>query len=310
MMKYLLNKNILSADSTFVVPNDVADKHIKLATTTQIKVLLLALRTQKTEIDENDISSVLGIALNEVTDALEFWAGAGVIAGKHETMSEAPNRKKAVALDERPSRTDVAVRGNEDSNIRIILQKAQSTFGRNLKTNEASTFVWLYDDMGVSFSIMLLLLQYAADRGKCNIKFIESTAVRWLNSGIETVAEAEKMIAEELERDLSWEAVKKAFGIDRAKPSKKEAQYSEKWVGQYGFSAEMLKCAYDVCVDATAKISFPYIDAVLEKWYKNGIKKPEDIQKENNPKPKKADGVKNSGGYDISAFEDFLNSDD
>ena len=72
----------------------------------------------------------------------------------------------------------------------------------------------------------------------------------------------------------------------------------------------MLKCAYDVCVDSTAKLSFSYIAKVLDKWYKNGVKKPEDIKKMNEEKSKKKNGIQSAASYDISAFEKMLNSDD
>lgn len=308
-MKYMLNENNMSAQSVFSVPNVVADKHIKLATAAQLKVLLLALRAQNSEISVENIVSTLGMDASEVTDALDFWSGVGVIKSEQEPKLTETERETVVAREEKPSRTDVAHRG-DDVNIQIILREAQMRFGRNLKSNEASTLVWLYDDKGMSLSLILLLLQYAVDNGKCNISFIEKTAVKWLNNGVETIADAEQQIAEELKRNLAWEVVRKTFGIDRAKPSDRELEYSSLWVEKYGFSSEMLKCAYDVCVDSTAKLSFSYIAKVLEKWHKNGVKKPEDIKKMSEEKPKKKNGIQSAASYDISAFEKMLNSDD
>lgn len=308
-MKYMLNRDNMSAQSVFSVPNEVVDKHIKLATATQIKVLLISLRTLNSEIDIENIASNFGIEKSEIIDALDFWAGVGIVKCERQPEKETV-KPIAVARDERPSRTDVAIRGNEDENIRMILRQAQINFGRNLKTNEASTLVWLYDDMGMNVSVLLLLLQYAVGQGKCNIKFIENTGVKWLNSGVETVADAEKCISDELKRNLAWEVVRKTFGIDRAKPSEKELEFSCLWVEKYAFSPEMLKMAYDVCIDSTAKLSFPYIGKVLEKWHKNGIKTPEDINKKNEEKTNKSPSLKNAGGYDLSAFEKMLKSDD
>lgn len=308
-MKYMLSENNTSSQSAFFVPNIVADKHIKLATATQLKVLLIALRTQNSEIDVSNIAETLGMDKNEVADALDFWSGSGVITSEQETKNTETERETVVAREEKPSRTDVARRG-DDVNIQIILREAQMRFGRNLKSNEASTLVWLYDDKGMSLSLILLLLQYAVDNGKCNISFIEKTAVKWLNNGVETVADAERQISEDLKRNLAWEVVRKTFGIDRAKPSDKELEYSSLWVEKYGFSAEILKCAYDVCVDSTAKLSFSYIAKVLEKWHKNGVKKPEDIKKMSEEKPKKKNGIQSAASYDISAFEKMLYSDD
>ena len=102
--------------------------------------------------------------------------------------------------------------------------------------------------------------------------------------------------------DKSWAVVCKAFGIERRKPSKKEETLSLLWVNDWKISPEMLKEAYDICVDSKSKYSFAYIAKIIENWHNNGYKKVEDI------KPKAND--KMQGAYDIDLFEKMLNSKD
>ena len=49
-------------------------------------------------------------------------------------------------------------------------------FGRGLKSNEQSTLVWIYDDLGLDVSVILMLIQFAVTEGRANISFIEKTA--------------------------------------------------------------------------------------------------------------------------------------
>lgn len=191
----------------------------------------------------------------------------------------------------------------------LLLREAQLKFGRNLKNNEATTLVWLYEDHGMDISVILMLLQYAVNEKRCNISFIEKTAVNWINRGVETITDAEKIIAEEARKKLAWSVVERTFGIEKRKPSAKESELSNLWINDWNISTELLKSAYDICIDATSKLSFPYIAKLIEQWHKNGFKSSEDIK--NSSRTDKKNQKKNDfAAYDLDLFEKMLNSDD
>ncbi|MEG1777753.1 MAG: hypothetical protein RR209_02145, partial [Angelakisella sp.] len=66
--------------SIFPVPTAIADKHLKLCSESQIKVLLLALRDAPNTVDIQYIGKRLGLSPTQVSDALEYWQQAGVFA--------------------------------------------------------------------------------------------------------------------------------------------------------------------------------------------------------------------------------------
>ncbi len=304
-MGYRINMTAFS--SSFPFPNDVVDKYLKLVSVCQLKVLLFVMRNSANEIERTKIAKELSLPESEVEDALLYWSQCGLL------VSDKPDNKvKAktvtVAKEEKPSRIDVAKRGDEDERIRILLNEAQLKFGRNLKTNEMTTLVWLYDDKGMDISVILMLLQYAVENNKCNIGFIEKTAIKWLNSGVETVADAENEIAQSVKNRLAWSVVETAFGIEKRRPSEKEYEYSRLWVEQWKMSPDMLKLAYDACVDSKAKVSFPYISKILEGWHTKGYKKPDEIKSKAKENEKK--GKQDYAKYNLDAFEKSLNSDD
>ncbi len=303
-MSYFMNPAAFSA--VFTVPCGVVDDRIRLATETQLKVLLFALRNLSAGIREEALCQALGYEEKEVRDALDFWVQAGLLNADDTTVTTPPPERKILPKGERPSRRDVAVRGAEDEKVRFLFAEAQGYFGRNLKSNEASTLLWLYDDQGMDLSVLLLLLQYAAGEDRLNITFVERTAVAWIKDGVSTVADAERRIAETVRRSAAWRIVERAFGIEHRQPSEKELLYAERWLTEWQLSAELLKAAYDVCVDAKSKFSMAYTAKILEKWHSAGYRTPADVRT--------AETTRVTGDtyatYDLAAFEKMLNEKD
>ena len=150
-----------------------------------------------------------------------------------------------------------------------------------------------------------MLLEFAASEGKFSISFIEKTAIDWINSGVETIADAESKIIELTERKTAWREVCKVFNIERRMPSTNEMKYSYTWIKEWGYKSDILKAAYDACVDATGKLSIPYINKVLTNWHKNKVKTVADIEKLDTNKPEKTNGT----SYDLKKIEDSMLSE-
>lgn len=178
--------------------------------------------------------------------------------------------------------------------------------GRNLKNNETSTLVWLYEDMGLDVSLILLIIQYAVTHNKANIRFIEQTAIDWLNKGIENIADAEEELRILTESELAWRTVSSVFGIERRKPSKKETELSLLWINEWKISKELLLAAYDECINNKNKLSFPYIAKIIENWHNSGIASPEELDE----KKSSNDEKESFAAFDIDLYEKMINSKD
>lgn len=300
-MTYTINAAIFG--NTFAVPSAVADKLLKIATHTQLKVLLYFMRNISEGIDPQKISDALSLPMGEVEDALVFWQQRDILIGE---APKEPEQKTVIINSQMPTRADVIKRGFEDERLMFLLREAQLKFGRNLKQNESSLLVSLYDDHGMDASVILLLLGYAAREGKCNISFVKKTATQWLSQGVETVIDAERLIADAAKQSLAWSVVQNAFGIEKRNPSTKELEYSNLWINEWKINADMLKAAYDACIDSKTKLNMPYVAKIIESWHKDGITSPEQIPSE---KPKAKSAKTNYAGYDLDLFEKMLNDD-
>ncbi len=303
-MDYYINPSSFSA--VFTVPSAVVDRYLKFAKAEHIKVLLYILRNMAEDFSPEDIAENTDVSMYDVKEALLYWADTGLLVEKEMPVKASVNeRKTAVKQNIKPSRNDVAKRGNEDPKIRYLLREAQLKLGRNLKSNESSTLVWLYDDEGLDVSLILLIIQYAVQHNKANIRFIESVAVDWINKGVDNLALADEELRKMALSQQAWSIVSKAFGLENRKPSKKETELSLKWIDEWKISSEMLNAAYEACVDAKSKFSFAYVAKIIESWHQKGYKTPSDIEEKPNTQ------VKNDMvTFDLGLYEKMLDSED
>ncbi len=307
-MKYFLNASAMNAP--FFVPSSVADKHIKLATANQLKVLLVFLKNVSLGTSPKDIAEFLRIPESEVIDALNFWVereivltdGKDAVSAPEEKVSAAPVRSAAI----KPSREEVSAASMSDPKISFLIGEAEMKLSRGLRDGEIRTLCWLYLDHGMDVSLILMLVEYAVSEGKATVSFIENTALSWLAAGVTTLSEAEEQIEERNRRKTAWGIVLTAFGMDYRMPSDKELEFAGKWVVEWEFKKELLREAYNICVDKNAKLSMAYINKILEKWHKDGVKTVEDTK--NTAKQKKENT--DFATYDKSLVEKLLNKDD
>lgn len=305
-MDYILNPTAMQ--SVFMVPSEPVRSYLKLASAEQLRILLYTMSNISSGIDINKTADALGIPEESVKDGLNFWCDAGVFTKNGTVSFEAPATEKKTAKTEsaKISREEIAMMGATDENVVFLLREAELKFKRTLRFTEMQSLVSLYADDGMDVALILMLVEYAISEGKASIGFINTTARNWLNAGVDSVVSAEEEIEKTNRRKSAWSIVERSFGIEHRQPSAKELLYSEKWVIEWGFKAEMLRAAYDACIDANAKISMPYINKILESWHNKGFKTIEDIKISENKK--QSNDKKPS--YNKELFEKMLDRDD
>lgn len=309
-MDYILNN--MAFTSSFLVPAAVSDQHLKLASGNQIKVLLYFLRNVSGGAEVSDISAFLKLPEEEVKDALQFWAQAGILVSIGAPVNEVKREEKpkvAKPVTVKPTREEISAIAFTDEKLSFLLSEAEMKLARTLRGNEMSTLAWLYLDHGMDVSIILMLVEYAVSEGKTTIAFIESIALSWLEAGVTTLTDAEEQIEARTKKKTAWGMIEAAFGIEHRMPSDKELEYANTWVIEWGFSREMLKEAYNRCVDAKAKLDMRYVNGILSRWFKDGIKTVEATRETEKTAAKPAD-KKGFSAYDKSLVDKLLNNDD
>ena len=300
----------------FGLPVDVVDKHIKLAGAVQLKVLLCLFAHPQEACDSAGLSKRLGLAAEDLADAMQYWISAGLVTDtENQQDTPAPpmpepkpatHKEKPAAPIAKPTREEVVARGEQSEEIAWLLQQAQLRLGRTISVGEMATLVYLHDTEGLPAEVIAMILEYSISQGKSNIRYIEKVALSWAQQEIDTLEKAERKLSDLEKQRQAWNQVQTTFGMERRLPSEREQAMASRWVDEWHFSKTMLKAAYDVCADATGKCSLAYIDKVLSKWQKNGIRTPDQAKDERKSKTAKASGPQRAVSYDLDEIQKAL----
>jgi DnaD/phage-associated family protein len=275
--------NFSSFNSVFVVPSEIIDKHIEIASGMYFKVLLLVLKNSHSEFDTNYISKTLNIEKFEVNEALNYWNKAGIIdligteikEKKIEPVTETKSFNVITNKAPMISSAEIAEQIKTNKKISFLCQSVQRMFARPLTTTEQRCFVSLVDWAGIEVEVLLIVVEYCMAISKSNVKYIEKTAMSWAEIGIDTHDKAEEYLKHLLSREKNQTIVKSCFGISNRNLSSNEIKYIDIWFSEYNFDIKMIEIAYDKMVDQIGKVSFPYINTILKSWFDNQIKTPE-----------------------------------
>lgn len=333
-MEFNVNFGIWS--SVFAVPKQIVDNYIKLAGATQLKVILWILCNGGEKISLSDISKDVGKSEDDVSDALQFWSELGVINIENNIISQAetkkqnitetvpktatetvhetdnsddkaelPEKKRRVATRRISSDTAyIAERVNSSEKISYLMQEAQVILGRPLSMNDNDKLLNMYDIDGLPVEVITMILRYAVDNGRNNMRYIEKMGMDWGEKEIFTIQMAEEKLKQLEERKKYNETIQSLFGIyDRALTSPEEEKF-EKWLGEYKFSENIIKYAYDLCIENTGKYQINYIDKILSRWYEKGLKSIDDVKNDTaNNKQKRKEQYEST--YDIEEYENY-----
>lgn len=296
--------NLTLAGGFFAVPNEIVDKHMQLCTEKQLKTLLLMLRHPQEATTPEQIAQKLKIASADAQDHLLYWAEQGVISlcgeGSNQTKKQPETPMKAIPGAENAAKpavqrtaptgqkitsnarvhlsaADINRMAQKDSNVTLLLQETQLLLGRELTPSQTSLVMELYSEYGLSPQYIFTLINYCVSNGKRSMNYIGTVAASWMEKGITTVEQAEAEIGR-LEEAHSREAqVKAIIGIRDRNLSTSQKAYVARWFEEYQMSTDMIRLAFDKMVDNTGKVSFPYMDKMMQNWYNQGLKTPEQV---------------------------------
>ena len=283
----------------FVMPEEIADRHLRLAGSVQLKVLLWLSRNDG-QFDADACAKAIGENAADCRDALQYWVMAGVL---HETgeseLPEAPAVAESPVLPEpvkkvtrpkvtKPQMTDVIRRQKRDEEFGGLLTEVSARMGRPLSNGDAETLLYLYDTVGMPAAVLLMVVGYAAQAEKVAMRYIEKIALDWADRGILTMEAAEEHLCY-LER--CEQAIKHVQTVCKlAKPitGAVALRTVEKWICEWQIADELLLQAYEICLEKTGKFEVRYMDRILDNWHTQGANTAADVAELSGKKPTKA----------------------
>lgn len=300
--------NLGAWNSVFAVPSSVVDEGLKFSDGVKLKVLLYLLRHSGENISESDISKATGVNETDIPEAVDYWVSKGIFCKNDgvlepeqtvQTESElteddavkSNNAVKAekkedntappvIARPQRPDYVYVAQQLAVDEEFKMLVNEAQTALGKTLSNSDASSLLLLKNTCGLPVEVIIMLIQYCKSIGKSNIRAIETIGLKWSDAGVFSIEAAENKIKQAHRASQSFTVVSSAFGLkNTGSPTKKQIEYADLWVNDWRFSPEMLREAYERCVDSKGSCDFRYINGILKRWYASGIYNIDDLNK-------------------------------
>ena len=211
-----------------------------------------------------------------------------------EPQKKSEPEKPSDTVMARPLRPDpvyVAKRISEDKEIAALLNEAQYILGRPVSPNENAGMIMMHDNDGLPCEVILMLLTYGASNQK-GMRQIEAMGAAWAREGILTLEQADEKIRELEESREAYRKVQSILGLEFRKPSQKEEENYTRWLNEWKFTDDMIKEAYDICVNSKGKYIPNYVNTILQRWYQYGIRTVEQVRAERS----KSSHKNNSGG--------------
>ena len=322
-MNYSLNMG--NWGKVFAVPSCVVDNYIKLASGIAIKVLLYMLCNNYKDLTTEEISKATNIPLEQVDEALCFWEQVEIFNKDcnklevstvikpeiiKEVVSEDESKpvedpKPALQMKQKSTGTltpkEIAERIQSSQEIAFLFTATEASLKHLLTNTEHRSLIWMHDYLGLPADVILMLIEYCKTIDKTNVRYIETVAIAWQEKEILTHEAAENEIKNLKERHSLSSTVMSAFGITNRKLSSKEESFIIEWTTK-NYSFELISYAYEKTIDSINKLSFPYINKILNDWHSKGLLTKEQIDKENQNHPKSFTNDKEHS-YDLDKFD-------
>jgi DnaD/phage-associated family protein len=331
--------NLGAWNSVFAVPSAVVDNYIKLSGGNNLKVLLFVLKNAGHEQSVGEISSATGVSEDDVKDALLFWEQTGLLAvcenemvpsdagrdalgapnkfeAEHERITSKlkkiedecrPHTEARVSLEREPRfyPKEIASAVRCDKGMSFLFKECERIFGRTLKHNEQNSLMIITEEVGIPAECTLMLVEYCASCGKATPSYMKAIAVDWLERGIITIGAVEDEIKILREINSLESRLKKLFEMSSAF-SKAQKDYIRSWTS-FGYGEEMLSEAYQITLDNTGKLAFPYMNKIIEKWNTEGIRSKEQLEKTQKVHKEQKHANNDESSFDLDKLSRLIN---
>ncbi len=287
MKKY----RIKYGEHTVVLPADII-RHLAEADADELKALILiaAAGEEKPDID------AAGMTEKDFEAAASFLRGAGLIsagakgASQKKTDPEKESDKKPEKTEKRnvkvvrrelnPEYTasEISDMMRENRMLASLIDACQQTLGKVFNSAENNVIITLNRQLGLDGEYILLLLAYCAEKDKKNLTYIQRMAADLVEKGVLTPPQLEEELVRRDEAKSGEGALRRMFGMGSRALTKKESEIFTLWICDRKHSLELIKEAYERTVTKAGKASVPYCNTILEDWFANGIKTPEEAR--------------------------------
>ena len=268
---------------------------------------------QEVRIDEASIRKLLGAASPDAALLYLYVSGGNApeeaeqtlhISTSRLTMATATlrqlglwpeKRKSTIQPGERPaySEEDVLDAVEQDNSFRSLYEEIQRLLGRNLNTEELKIILGFTRYLGLSADVIQLLVRYCCERARQrgsdrrpSLRAGEKEAYYWAENGIDTLEEASAYIQNQNFRVMRLRRLMEILQIRGRYLTQAEEKYASAWL-DFGFEDGVIALAYERTCLNTGGLNWAYMNKILQRWAKAGLKTLDAVQSGDTKAPPK-----------------------
>ncbi|NLJ89354.1 MAG: DnaD domain protein [Clostridiales bacterium] len=221
-------------------------------------------------VDKNEYSQEESLAtLDPVSSATDSVSSNNLDYPQESSVLEPLNDDKAIDHQfVKPTYSDAQIKQlTSTDEVKWMLNIIELYLQRLIKPMDLQLILYLYESLDFSPELILYLYEYCVSKNKTHPSYVEAVALAWAKEGIDSLEKAE---AATVFFNENYNAVKKAFGLDRAL-GHVEKQYVTKWTKDYELPIDIIVEACNRTLLTIQKPDFKYTDKILENWHKNKV---------------------------------------
>ena len=257
--------------------------------------LLTAFYERQTLLSIEDTATLLSMLASEIISALEYWESQKILTlnilstddfevsftfikpkEKKNPVIEKPVKTKPYLQQTRPnySPSELTIY-LQDPQVQALYKMAERSLGRLLSSSDQQILFGLYDWLHMPIDLIEYLLDHCATRGHTSMRYIEKTAIAWVNEGILSLKQA-KMKAD---MDKIYFKILSEVGLGTQNITQVQKDYIQKWLNDYQLGIDIIMEGCRRTSAQTKNPSLRYLDSIFKSWYKNKVTSLEDIQR-------------------------------
>lgn len=313
-MKFTTEKTEIDLKTT-QIENIFIEDFMPVADGDFVKVYLYAFKHKDSQSDfelTNEILATnLGLHLADVEDAWTYWEGEGLIKkyikvdGTYDIEFLSlrnyyiENMGPQVRIPD-PSPTDNLVAQMESDQIRAMFNEVDYHMRRTTTPTEKMEILSWITSYNMGPDMISLAFEYCTEKKKkISVNYVRAVVMSWYDKGLSTIEAIEEEIKKSDEKYVRKNQVLRKLGLQYRAVSEPEIELINSWYEKYNYDEDLI----DQAIKRTANIQKPsinYVNSILTKWRKMGIKTSADIE-EKDVKPKAT--YKPSGSNNFNNFQ-------
>lgn len=225
--------------------------------------VLLCLALENYEASVNRLADLTGLTLTRAAAAVEYWLGTGLLSqGAAHAVEEALPRGSAA--------DDARVIGELE--LKDCLDTCSAILGKLLNPSEIGILVAIINDLGVSQSYLITLLDFCVNTlGKRGVKYLEKVALSMADKGITSDRALDEYIKNYELIHSNEGQIRRLWGLGSRALTQREQDLLYTWFHTWGYGMDIIGRAYDLTAESAAKVTLTYTHKILEEWHAQGL---------------------------------------